>query len=54
MTKFKDLKFLFVGHSRSLLIGLLQYVFGNKYGSFSPKTVGRKKLSKSVFGYFKI
>ena len=23
------------------------------YGSFSPKIVGKKKLSKSVFGYFK-
>ena len=28
--------------------------FGNKiYGSFSPKIVGKKMLSKSIFGYFK-
>jgi len=28
-------------------------IFGKKYGSFSPKIVGRKKVVKTGFGYFK-
>ena len=34
---------------RSLLSGLLQYVFGKKYGSFSPKIVMRKKVVEIRF-----
>ena len=28
-------------------------IFAKKYGSFSPKIMEKKKLSKSVSGYFK-
>ena len=42
-----------------LIVGKVEFfnklvaIFGNKYDSFSPNNMGRKKLSESVFGYFK-
>ena len=49
LSKYGHIMLKFVGKHFYLVVT----IFSKKYGYFSPKFVGGKKLSKSVFGYFK-